>query len=293
MLPIKLDPHILWNFLSTNVIDVKGVNPPNVLFATPFDQISHNKSFCFVNSYSEEKIKKYSDSVIIIGSNSDKNIFVDGNNNLLIWIKDPRDTYFSILNEIHHTELEEGYTKHIDGYFYHKTSHISSDTKIGSGTVIRNNVVIHSNVEIGRNCIIQANTVIGNQGFGIIKDINGNNRMIQHYGGVIIGDSCNIGALNTVVSGTLAPTVLKDFVSTDDHVHIAHNVSVGKNVSIAASAEISGSVHICDSVWIGPNSSLKNGVSIGKNAFVGIGSNVVRNVDADTVVAGNPAREIK
>lgn len=44
---------------------------------------------------------------------------------------------------------------------------------------------------------------------------------------------------------------------------------------------------------IGANSTLLPGVRIGRNALVGAGSVVVRDVPPDVVVAGNPAKEVK
>ena len=44
---------------------------------------------------------------------------------------------------------------------------------------------------------------------------------------------------------------------------------------------------------VGANATLLPGVIIGRNALVGAGSVVVRDVPDDKVVAGNPARIIK
>lgn len=52
-------------------------------------------------------------------------------------------------------------------------------------------------------------------------------------------------------------------------------------------------VSIADGAWIGRRSIILKGVSIGENAVVGAGSLVTRDVPANTVVAGNPARVIK
>lgn len=48
-----------------------------------------------------------------------------------------------------------------------------------------------------------------------------------------------------------------------------------------------------DNVWIGDRATLCKGVHIGRNAIVAAGAVVTRDVAADTVVAGNPAREVK
>ena len=48
-----------------------------------------------------------------------------------------------------------------------------------------------------------------------------------------------------------------------------------------------------DKVWIGINSTILPGVTIGYGAIVGAGSVVTKDVPAMTIVAGNPARIIK
>lgn len=46
-------------------------------------------------------------------------------------------------------------------------------------------------------------------------------------------------------------------------------------------------------VWIGSNSTVLPGVTIGDNAVIGAGSVVTKDIPKNTVAAGNPARVIK
>ena len=50
---------------------------------------------------------------------------------------------------------------------------------------------------------------------------------------------------------------------------------------------------IDDNVWIATNSTIMPGVHVGKGAVVAAGSVVTKNVLPYSVVAGNPAKEIK
>jgi acetyltransferase-like isoleucine patch superfamily enzyme len=52
-------------------------------------------------------------------------------------------------------------------------------------------------------------------------------------------------------------------------------------------------VIIGNSVWIGVNSTILKGVTIGEGSVVGAGSVVTKDVPPWTIVAGNPARVIR
>ncbi len=54
-----------------------------------------------------------------------------------------------------------------------------------------------------------------------------------------------------------------------------------------------GAIHIGKNVWIGSNAVICAGVTIGDNAVVAAGALVVKDVEANTVVGGVPAKLIK
>jgi acetyltransferase-like isoleucine patch superfamily enzyme len=90
-------------------------------------------------------------------------------------------------------------------------------------------------------------------------------------------------------------------------------VSIGNNVMLAQNIVISGLNHgytdvaispsiqkveckpivIQDDVWIGANSVITAGVTLGKHSVIGAGSIVTKDVPEFSVVVGNPARIIK
>ncbi len=174
-------------------------------------------------------------------------------------------------------------------YIGHNTV-IEDNVVIGNGSVVLHNVVISKNCKVGEGCLIKSNTVIGQRGFGFQRDFNNVPISFPHYGSVLIGNNVEIGASNTIASGSLGDTVIGDNVKSDDQVHIAHNVLVGEGTLITACAEISGSVKIGRNCWIGPNSAIKDGLSIGDNVFVGIAAVVTKSINDNAKVAGNPAR---
>lgn len=66
-----------------------------------------------------------------------------------------------------------------------------------------------------------------------------------------------------------------------------------KDTPIMDQEVITRNVIIEDDVWIGHGAIILPGVNIGKGAIIAAGSIVTKNVDAFTIVGGNPARFIK
>ncbi len=52
-------------------------------------------------------------------------------------------------------------------------------------------------------------------------------------------------------------------------------------------------VRIGKNVWIGGGATILPGVTIGDNSIVGAGAVVTKDVEADTIVVGNPARPLR
>ena len=164
---------------------------------------------------------------------------------------------------------------------------------IEENVIIEHNTVIHNGTRIGKNSRIRANSNIGGDGFGFERLTDGTPIRFQHLGGVIIGENVEIGALNSIVRGTLSDTIIGNHVKTDNLVHIAHNCIIGNNCLITACAEFSGGITLGKNVWIGPNTSLMQKISIGDNSIIGLGAVVLKNVPENSIYAGNPAKFLK
>lgn len=66
---------------------------------------------------------------------------------------------------------------------------------------------------------------------------------------------------------------------------MSHNVTIGHKNGKAPT--------IGNNVIVSPSCNIVGGIHIGDNVIVGIGSVVVKDVPANSIVAGNPARVIK
>jgi len=74
---------------------------------------------------------------------------------------------------------------------------------------------------------------------------------------------------------------------------IGHDVRIGDFVTLAPLVAVSGNVQIGSGVEIGTGACIREGLRIGEGAMVGMGAVVVKDVEPNTVVVGNPARPVK
>lgn len=167
---------------------------------------------------------------------------------------------------------------------------LDGDITIGDDTIIWNNVVIIGRVQIGRRCELQSGTVIGHTGIAYTEDEAHNKTMVRHFGGVHIGDHVHIAKCASIDCGIIDDTVIEDGVIIDGLSRIAHNCIVKKNAALVLPTGLCGSVQVGEGAYLA-GCTVKNQCKIGDGAFVGMRSVVLRDVQANTEVAGFPARE--
>jgi UDP-N-acetylglucosamine acyltransferase len=155
------------------------------------------------------------------------------------------------------------------------------------GNYIHKTAIVHPNVKLGKNNHIGAYAVIGSNGEirGIKQDEFrghveiGNNNVISEF--VSIQRPAKNGEVTRIGNDNLIMA----------HSHIGHDVFIGNGCEICTGAIIGGYVSISDGVKIKLGVTVRNRVIIGQNSIVGLGSAVVKHVEPEMVVYGNPARK--
>lgn len=158
-------------------------------------------------------------------------------------------------------------------------------SRFDSSNQIHHTAVIFDNVRMGKNNIIGPYSVIGSN--GEIRNCNAFN------GEVIIGDGNIISELVTIQRPAEKNKITK--IGNNNlimaHSHIGHDVEIGNNCEVCTGSIIGGFVIIEDNVKIKLGVTIRNRKKIKSGALIGLGSAVVKDVEENSIVYGNPARK--
>lgn len=179
---------------------------------------------------------------------------------------------------------------------------VNSSNKKKYPIVIGNSSKFYDEAEVFNMSNIDSNIIIGEN-----THIRGHLQIFKQGGKISIGDFCYVGEQSKIWSA--------GEIKIGNQVLISHNVNIHDNIShpIESSKRIEdferiigykdydiktfnikpSKVIIKDKAWIGFNSIILKGVTIGEGAIVGAGSVVTKDVPDWTIVAGNPAKIIR
>ena len=117
----------------------------------------------------------------------------------------------------------------------------------------------------------------------------------------------------TIINNGMGDIFIGDYTHVTSRVKLVGPVTLGNYVTIGSGAQITGLTHnyldvtrpiakqgvtpnrtvVEDDVWIGGNSCINQGITIGTHSIIASGSVVTKNVTPYSVVGGNPARILR
>jgi UDP-3-O-[3-hydroxymyristoyl] glucosamine N-acyltransferase len=160
---------------------------------------------------------------------------------------------------------------------------IYPDVRVGDDFTCHSQVSIREGVTIGNRVTLLNGAVIGADGFGFVEH-NGDLMKVPQVGSVLIEDDVEIGA-NT--------TVIHKGVKLDNLIQIGHNCELGEFSRMAAQSGLAGSVRLGKWCQFGGQSGSADHVKVGDRARVIAQAGVHNDLEADALVGGAPAIDMK
>jgi bifunctional UDP-N-acetylglucosamine pyrophosphorylase/glucosamine-1-phosphate N-acetyltransferase len=187
------------------------------------------------------------------------------------------------------------------------STYIDSAVVIGQDSVIWPNTTIQGTTQIGEDCSIGPNTLIRDSQVhdhckieasyvehAIIEDRVDIGPFAHMRKGAHLSEGVHIGNYGEVKNSQLGPGVKMGHFSYIGDANIGANTNVGAG-TITANYDGSGKhkTEIGENVFIGSDTMLVAPLKIGAGARTGAGAVVTKDVAADTIVVGIPARAIR
>ena len=193
--------------------------------------------------------------------------------------------------------------KYFTGFNFIKTKYKQIKNKLEIfGKLRKNKIKISGNnniIYVGKNSLLRDSNIF----------IKGNNNILY------IGEDCAVNNLSIILDnegseiriGNKTSIAKAQIVSLEPY-----KIEIGEDCMLSYDIEIRNtdshkiydkntnqrinegkSINIGNHVWLGMRAVILNGVNIGNNSIVAGGSIVTKDVKANTIVSGNPARQIK
>ncbi|HKQ50306.1 MAG TPA: UDP-3-O-(3-hydroxymyristoyl)glucosamine N-acyltransferase [Phycisphaerae bacterium] len=191
----------------------------------------------------------------------------------------------------HNVTIGENVTIGKNAVFY-PGCYIARDCQIGDDCLLYPNVVIYDGSLLGHRVTIHAGSVIGEDGLGYAP-VKEKWHKIPQIGIVEIGDDVEIGANCSIDRATLGRTLIAEGTKFSNLIAIGHGTKIGRDCMLVAHVGIAGSVVVGNHVTMAGKAGVAGHLTIGDNAQLGAMCGVMKDVPADTSVAGTPAIPLK
>ena len=236
-----------------------------------YKEIENNKSITCIVTTDEVAQKIEKDKYGIIISNNPRKDFFELHNKLV-----KEDFYFTKRDN----QISE------KAYISEKANIGSYNIIIEDDVIVEAGVTIYENVTIKKGTIIKSGTILGADGFQYIRNKDDIIK-VEPAGELEIAEDVVIHNNSVIDKGIFGKTFIGENTKIYNLVHVAHDSKIGKNVFLTAGVIVCGRVKIGANSYLGPNCTIKNGLFLGENTKISMGSVVTKDVKDNEVVTGN------
>ncbi len=165
--------------------------------------------------------------------------------------------------------------------------------KIGDNFFAHAHAVVRENCRVGNNVLLHNGVVIGSDGFGFAKTLEGHWHKIPQPAPVVIEDDVEIQANSCIDRASVGETRVARGVKIDNLVQVGHGSQVGEDALLCSQVGLGGSTEIGARVILTGQVGVVGHCKVGDNAIVTPQSGVANDIAAGALVSGAPAVDHK
>ena len=109
----------------------------------------------------------------------------------------------------------------------------------------------------------------------------------------VVGSTCSVGAGSVLLAHVdlTADVVVGRHVAVMPQVVLPHDARIDDFATLASGVRVGGACHVAEGAYIGAGACLRESITVGPRALVGMGSVVTRHVPGERVWLGSPASD--
>ncbi len=166
---------------------------------------------------------------------------------------------------------------------------IYEGAQIGDDFYAHSHAVVRENCRIGNRVVLQNGVVVGGDGFGFAKTLEGTHFKIVQSGVTVIEDDVEIQTLSSIDRATVGETRVKRGARIDSLVQVGHGCVVGEDNIVCAQTGLAGGTILGKNVLLAGQVGVSGHLTIHDNAIVYAQSGIGGDVGEGAVVSGSPA----
>jgi UDP-3-O-[3-hydroxymyristoyl] glucosamine N-acyltransferase len=170
---------------------------------------------------------------------------------------------------------------------------IYEGASIGDDFVAHSHAAVREFCRIGDRVVLQNGVVVGGDGFGFAKRLDGTHEKIVQSGVTVIEDDVEIQTLTSVDRATVGETRVRRGAKLDSLVQVGHACIVGEDNIICAQTGLAGSSVLERNVLLAGQVGVSGHLTIHENCIVYAQSGVGGDVPAGSCISGSPAFETR
>jgi UDP-3-O-[3-hydroxymyristoyl] glucosamine N-acyltransferase len=168
---------------------------------------------------------------------------------------------------------------------------IYRSARVGDDFFAHSHACVREGCRIGNRVLLQNGVVVGSDGFGFAREVNGRWYKMRQAGITIIEDDVEIQAHSAIDRATIGETHIGRGTKIDNLVQVGHACKVGEDALLCGQVGLAGTTRVGNKCMLAGQVGAAGHLTIGDGAILTAQSGVPTDVPPGAIYSGYPAMD--